>query len=230
MSWRVLVVDDEPVAARTHAEYVQRMDGFEVVAVARTGAEALAVLSATTVDVVLPDVSLPDMSGLDILRRLRVQRQDVDVVAVTSARNLEIVREAVGLGVAAYVLKPFVFATLRDRVEQAVRYRAQVQRATDVASQSEVDALLASLRSRPPREGLPKGLSADVWEQATVFVRDAGAPVSAAELAAGTGVSRVTARRYLEHMEAQSLVQRGARRSTAGRPVIEYGWQGAPSA
>ena len=125
-TFRVLVVEDEPVALEAHAAYVERVPGFAVAATAATSHEALRALQSTEVDVVLLDMNLPDRHGLDVIRAMRAGGHRADVIAVTSARDLDVVRAAVSLGVVQYLLKPFVFATLRDRLEAYRAYRAQL--------------------------------------------------------------------------------------------------------
>ena len=71
-------------------------------------------------------MNLPDRHGLDVIRAMRAGGHQADVIAVTSARDLDVVRAAVSLGVVQYLLKPFVFATLRDRLVAYRAYRAQL--------------------------------------------------------------------------------------------------------
>ena len=120
---RVLVVEDDPVAADAHVMYVGRVPGFVAVGKAHTGAEARRLLDRTPVDLLLLDLHLPDAHGLQLARSLRAAGYHADVIAVTSARDLTVVREGVSLGVVQYVLKPFTFATLRDRLVRYAEFR-----------------------------------------------------------------------------------------------------------
>jgi len=138
-SWRVLVVEDEPVALEAHAAYVARVPGFEVAATAPTAREALRVLAATPVDVVLLDMNLPDGHGLDVVRAMRAAGSRADVIAVTSARELEVVRAAVSQGVVQYILKPFVFATLVVQSANKAEMTFLNHNGIDVETQQEVD-------------------------------------------------------------------------------------------
>ena len=113
---RVLVVEDEPIAAEAHTAYVSRVEGFVPVATVGTSQAALKALQDKQIDVVLLDMNLPDRHGLDVVRAMRAAGHRADVIAVTSARDLDVVRAAVSLGIVQYVLKPFVFATLRERL------------------------------------------------------------------------------------------------------------------
>ena len=123
MTIRVLVVEDEAVGAEAHATYVGRVPGFEVAGVARSGVEVLRHLRKDPdVDLLLLDIHLPDVHGLELLQRVRLEGRLCDAIAVTSARDLEVVRRAVSQGVVQYVLKPFTFAALRAKLEQYAAY------------------------------------------------------------------------------------------------------------
>ena len=221
--FRVLVVEDEPVALEAHAAYVGRVPGFAVAATAATSHEALRALQSTEVDVVLLDMNLPDRHGLDVIRAMRSGGHRADVIAVTSARDLEVVRAAVSLGVVQYLLKPFVFATLRDRLEAYRSYRAQLGHTTELSTQAEVDQVVAGVRTSTPA-ALPKGMGEDLLAKVTRALRDSGTGLSASELGELLGVSRVTARRYAEHLSDSRLAVRSQRYAGAGRPEVEYRW------
>lgn len=217
----VLVVEDEPVAAKAHSAYVNRVDGFTCVATVGTCRDALRVLRDQKVDVVLLDMHLPDRHGLDVVRAMRSAGHTADVIALTSARDLQVVRRALSLGIVQYVLKPFAFATLRDRLAAYRTYRLAAEEATQLASQSEVDSLFSAARPVVP-DRLGKGMTPQLLEQVVAQLRAASAPASAGELAVALGVSRVTSRRYAEHLVSQGVVQRSLRYSGAGRPEVEY--------
>ena len=99
---------------------------------------------------------LPDGHGLDLLQRLRAGGRPVDVIAVTSARDPEVVRRAVAQGVVQYLLKPFTFAAFRAKLEQYADYRARLARAAADVVQDEVDQLFGALRARPTGARCPR--------------------------------------------------------------------------
>lgn len=222
----VLLVDDEALTLQLHASYVARLPGFEVVGEC-TGARAAvtAILEAPArerIDLVLLDVTMPDGTGLDVLRHVRARRADVDVIAITSVREAEVVRQMVTLGVSQYLVKPFTFATFRERLEQYRTYREQVRSTSGPATQSEIDALL-SARAPAASAQPPKGLSAASLARVADAVRTHG-PMSASEAGDALGMSRVAARRYLEHLADEGRVERTPRYGTRGRPETEYRW------
>lgn len=221
----VLVVEDEPVAAEAHTAYVNRVPGFAVVAAAGTSQAALKVLQEQAVDLVLLDMNLPDRHGLEVVRAMRASGHRADVIALTSARDLEVVRAAVSLGVVQYVLKPFVFATLRERLEAYRSYREQLHGAEQVGTQAEVDEVVSGVRVATEAR-LPKGMSEELLGRVSRALRSTGAGVSASELGEAVGVSRVTARRYAEFLCESRLAVRRSRYTGSGRPEVEYTWVG----
>ena len=103
----VLVVDDDFMVARIHTQFVERTEGFVVVGVASSGQAALDDIARLRPDLVLLDVHLPDMTGIDVLRRLRGGGDDVGVLVVTAAREADTVRAAASGGAVHYLVKPF---------------------------------------------------------------------------------------------------------------------------
>lgn len=213
----VLVVEDDRVAAEAHRLYVQRLSGFEVVGVVHSGAGALRFCEREAVDVVLLDFYLPDTHGLTVCRALRAAGSTIDVIAVTSARELGAVRAAVSVGVVQYLLKPFTFPSLRDKLERYAEFRQCVARSGNVTGQDEVDSVLAKLRSSNHRT-LPTGMSGDTLQAITKALTAATQGLSAAVAADVVGVSRVTARRYLEYLAKNGLAQRRPHYGQVGRP------------
>lgn len=230
MTYTVLVVEDEAVAAEAHAACVQRVPQFSLAGVARSGNEAMRMLVAAReagrpVDLLLLDMNLPDGHGLGLLSKARASGHPCDAIAVTAARDTHVVRHAVTQGVVLYLLKPFTAATLRDKLEQYATYRAQLEGSRTEVAQDEVDRLFGTLRSTTAQP-LPKGLSAETLRVVTAAVRDSDAGRSASEIARFTGVSRVTARRYLEHLAEAGLAERQPRYSgSGGRPEVAYVWR-----
>lgn len=226
MSVRVLVVEDEELAAEAHATYTARVPGFEVAGSVRSAGEAMRFLAGDArVDLVLLDMHLPDGHGLALLQRIRATGHACDVIAVTSARDSDVVRRAVSQGVVLYLLKPFSFAAFRAKLEQYAAYRARLADPQTDIVQDDVDQLFGTLRARAGSTDLPKGMSADSLRQVTAALRQVAGPLSASEVADAIGASRVTARRYLEHLAEEGRVERSPRYGGSGRPEVAYVWR-----
>jgi response regulator of citrate/malate metabolism len=241
---KVLIVEDEPTAAEALALHVARVPGFAVAGHVRTGGDALRRAAAGGVDLVMLDIYLPDMSGLEVLRRLRAAGHTVDVVATTRARDLSVVQAAVSFGVTQYLVKPFTFGAVRQKLERYSAYRASLTGADLPVAQNEIDSLFGALREYADEpSGLPKGVGRESLQAVVAALRSAlerdatgahppadegvGAR-SAAEVARELGMSRVTTRRYLEYLVDAGLARRQARYGGTGRPELEYRWLSDP--
>jgi response regulator of citrate/malate metabolism len=218
---KVLVVEDEPVAAEAHRVYVDRLAGFSVAGVLHSGGDALRFCEREQVDLVLLDFYLPDTHGLAVCRSLRAAGNPVDVIAVTSARDLAVVKAAVSVGVVQYLLKPFTFASLREKLERYAEFRQSVGQAGQAAGQADIDRALAILRGSD-QSSLPKGMSAQTLEAITAALAGAAEGLSAGAAAVAIGASRVTARRYMEYLADNGLAQREPRYGQVGRPEVWY--------
>ncbi|HET9422692.1 MAG TPA: response regulator [Nocardioides sp.] len=189
----ILVVDDETLLRKRIAAYLEKL-GADVTQVGNL-AEARRAADAVPFDFVLLDVHLPDMTGIEVLRTLRAAGNQVGVVMVTAAREADTVRAAAAGGAAHYIVKPFEFDDLRVRLEA---WRdAQDALTAETPAQDDIDAVFTPVVAGPPKS-LPKGLSVPTADS-VLEVLSSGVEVSASECAEQVGISRVSARRYLEH-------------------------------
>jgi len=232
---RVLVVDDDFAVAAVHRAYLESMAEFTVVAEAHSARQALRAAEELSPDLVLLDIHLPDMSGLEVLQRLRARPggQDLDVIAITAAREVDTVRVAMAGGVAQYLIKPFTLQVFRERLEGYAAQRRELRRRGarkgTVRDQREVDRLLSAPRLAASADDLPKGLSRHTLSIVAEVLRDTEGDMSAGEAAARCGVSRVSSRRYLEQLTTMGLAEVRPRYGTAGRPENGYVWAGGPA-
>ncbi|WP_235502381.1 response regulator [Angustibacter sp. Root456] len=226
---RVLVVDDDFAVAAIHRRYVETLPGFAVVGEAHQGSDALRAIEEVRPDLVLLDIYLPDMSGVEVLRRLRAAPagETIDVIAITASREVETVRAAMSGGVVHYLIKPFTLAALQERLMAYAAQRRELQQLVGggVRDQADVDRLLSpGQRPARPAPDLPKGLSARTLQLVERALKDAGRELSAGEAAELCGLSRVSTRRYLEHLAARGLAEVKPRYGSAGRPEHGYRW------
>lgn len=219
---RVLIVEDDFRVAEVHRAFVERISGFAIVGEARTAAEALDQVERTKPDLVLLDIYLPDRSGLEVLREMNAGGRRVDVIVITAAKDVETLREALHGGVLRYLVKPFQFNAFRENLESYAALRARLDQVGEV-DQEEVDRIYGLLRTAT-NTTLPKGLSPTTLELVARAVREAPDDVSAVDVARATGISRVTSRRYLEHLVRSGVASISMRYGSAGRPEHRYRW------
>lgn len=113
--YKVMLVDDEE-AARKAIEKKLKWDelGFQVIATAENGEEALELAEKLQPDVVMTDIKMPFMDGLSLCRKLKESRRDMRIVIFSGFDEFEYAREAIKLDVAEYILKPIDSEELRD--------------------------------------------------------------------------------------------------------------------
>ncbi|NQX28377.1 response regulator [Microbacteriaceae bacterium VKM Ac-2854] len=213
----VVVVDDDHAVAALHERFVAAHPEFVVLAVAHDGPAAIDAILREHPDVVLLDFHLPGFSGLEVLRRIRAEAaEQPEFIAVTAVRDVESVRAARAAGVRHYLVKPFTAGALRDRLDEVARDGRLFDEAEGL-EQSEIDALFASGVRAP---ALPKGLSVETLESVESALSAEAA--SASEIGDRVGISRVSARRYLEYLVATRRAARSLNYATSGRPSAVF--------
>ncbi|MCH5644129.1 response regulator [Gordonia sp. ABSL49_1] len=230
---RVLIVEDEPVIAEANGEYLRRMGGFEVVATVATAHDAMRTASAAVsdgapIDLVLLDLGLPDARGVDLAAALSGLRPGPDVIAITAQRELATVRTAMSHGVLLYLLKPFTFAAFEEKIGQYRRYREALSGSGDAVSQRDVDRAVSELRMTGDRRTAKKGAVPETEDTVGRAIQDSPAGLTASEVAARLGSSRVTAWRYLERLADDGAVDRVTEYGNTGRPQVRYVWHVTP--
>ncbi len=224
---RVLIVEDDPLIAEAHRQYTERVAGFVVHGTVGTGNGALRMVASAAatdspIDLVLLDIGLPDASGIDVALALGGVRPAPDIIAISSERDLAVVRSAVAHGIALYLLKPFTFAAFRDKLERYGQYRDALGSGGAAAGQHEIDRAMNALRTTDQRGGAPKGVSPDTLDLVVGALREQPDGLNASEAAARLGISRVTAWRYLERLADDGAVRRATEYGRAGRPQVRY--------
>lgn len=221
---RTLVVDDDFRVARIHAAFVERAEGFEVVGVAHGAEQARTMTDELRPDLVLMDVYLPDGDGIAVARALAERPEHPDFIVITAARDVATVRAAMQVGAVSYLVKPFGFQALHDRLLSYRELRVRMAQISEETDQSEVDALFGMLRGpapTPAEQPLTEHFTPTL-ELVRDAVRTAAGDVSAAEVAEQVGVSRPTAQRHLRYLAQHGVLRLQLKYGTTGRPEHRY--------
>ena len=219
---RTVVVDDDYRVAAIHAAYLGKVPGFEAIAQVHTAAAAIEAVDRLRPDLLLLDLYLPDAHGLEVVARLR--REDhprVDVIVITAAKDADSVRAAMQHGALHYLLKPFSFPALRDKLLSYAQMRSRLD-ALRTADQRGVDQVFGALRA-PGRAAASKGSDYTLAAVEELLAGREG-DLSASEVAGLTGMSRATAQRYLTHLHELGRVTIRLRYGASGRPEHRYQW------
>ncbi|MGM0542976.1 MAG: response regulator [Pseudomonadota bacterium] len=230
----ILVVEDDFRIADIHRAFIEQSEGFEVVAVARNGAEAREKMArhAAAIQLVLLDAYLPDVEGLELLWALRRDYVQVDIVMVTAAREVDTISEALRGGVFDYLIKPIEASRMQQMLARFRRERAALACRNEM-SQAELDQVLS--RAQPAETGpasgrsLPKGIDRLTLRSVVEALKDARQPLAATQVAHAMGASRSTARRYLEFLVSVQVVDAELGYGDVGRPERRYHLQTDPN-
>jgi response regulator of citrate/malate metabolism len=215
-----LIVEDDYHVATIHSAYVRKIRGFAVAGHASSAASARAEIRRLAPTLVLLDLYLPDGHGLDLVRETLARKDNhrPDFLVITAARDMASVRAAMQLGTVHYVVKPFSFAQLEERLNAYRDLRGRLER-IDEAEQHDVDTLYGLLRGPAP---LPKGQSGPTMARIRELLQALPDDVSAAEIAAQVGISRSTAQRYLAELARQGKIELRLHYGATGRPEHRY--------
>jgi response regulator of citrate/malate metabolism len=217
---RTLIVEDDYHVATIHSAYVRKVRGFAVAGHAASAAGARAEIRRLAPTLVLLDLYLPDGNGLDLVRETLASKDHLrpDFLVITAARDMASVRAAMQLGTVHYLVKPFRFPQLEERLNAYRDLRGRLER-IDEAEQHDVDTLYGLLRAPAP---LPKGRSAPTMTRVRELIQASSHDVSATEIADQVGISRSTAQRYLAELARQGKIELRLHYGATGRPEHRY--------
>ena len=220
---KVLLAEDDRQIAEIQRQFLDRIDGFEVIGMAHSLQSTREMTEILAPDLLLLDIHFPDGNGLDFVNQLRESKQQTDVILVTAARDVEMLKTAIYGGVFDYIVKPLVFDRIRESLD---RYREQLTRLQDLETldQSDIDAIMPRGRVASPGSEpvLPKGVDILTLNKVREFLELTGQSIAASDVGDRLGVSRTTARRYLEYLVSTRELQVDLSYGGVGRPERYY--------
>ncbi|WP_027695271.1 response regulator [Vibrio litoralis] len=224
-SIRVLIIEDDIAIAEVNHKYLSQIDGFEVVGIATSQHEAEIQVDILKPQLVLLDVYLPDGNGLDILRYLRQQQHQCDVILITAARDVDTLQQAMRGGVVDYLLKPVIFSRLESALNKYKHRLTGFEQACSL-DQGLVDKMFQT----PSVDGegnqhtlrLPKGIDGVTLDKIRCLFKQETGQLTADEAGEKIGASRTTARRYLEYLITTGELVADLSYGTVGRPERSY--------
>ncbi len=223
----VLVVDDDFRVASVHVAFVERVEGFRVIGQAHTGAEALEMSGALHPDLVLMDIYLPDVDGLSTLQQMFSRPSPPAAIVISASKDVASIRSALKLGVAHYLVKPFSFAALAERLNALRQAVEQADGLAEEATQDDINRVFDLMRPTGQAGGQAAGSTefgrlAPTLQAVYDALASADTGLSAADVSKTVGVSRATAQRALSQLELSNAIHLELRYGRTGRPEHRY--------
>jgi two-component system, CitB family, response regulator len=223
----VLIVEDDLRIAEIQKLFIEKIEGFQTVGIASSYVEAKSFIEIMQPDLLLLDMYFPDMNGLDILKEIKQQSKQMDVIMITAAKEIEKVQEAIKIGILDYIIKPVAFERFKQSLCRYQEYYiklSEMEKGNFPVTQQQVDKLLRKEMNEKEREmtSLPKGIDRMTLEKVMVVLGKASPGLTAEIVAKEIGVSRTTARRYLEHLISEDKIDADLTYGTVGRPERVY--------
>jgi NarL family two-component system response regulator LiaR len=206
---RVMLVDDHDMVRRGLAAFLNVKPDLELVAEASNGLEALAICERSTPDVILMDLVMPEMDGAAATRALREQFPGVQVIALTSFQEKDLIRDALEAGAIGYLLKNVTIDEL------AVAIRAAHSGQSTLAP----EALQTLLQMKSLEQTSPRDFSLTEREMEVLALLVEG--LNNREIAERLYVSRATAKAHVSHiLDKMNVGNRGEAIAVALREGI----------
>lgn len=219
---RVLIVEDDPMVVKFNKHYLELVDGFQLKAVARSADEALIILKREKIDLILLDIYMPGIDGLELLSKLRKMDECVDVIVVSAARDSGSIKKALQYGAVDYLIKPFEFERFKAALEAYLQRERLMKRQEDF-SQEELDRHLLAREREALGNKIPKGLDKNTlklaWDK---IISSGGGFFSTEEIAQQVGISRISMRKYVFFLEEAGILKKEVVYGSPGRPVNKY--------
>ncbi|GIO23654.1 response regulator [Oceanobacillus sp. J11TS1] len=216
----IAIIEDEPLISKFHQKYIEKIDGFCCAGSAETVEEGFELAQQPNVDLILLDVYLQHQNGLDLLKQIRAEEINVDVILITSANDRQSLKTGYRYGVIDYLLKPFTFERFQASL---LGYKETVRVTEGKVHQAAVDRLFHP-HEQPIiiPEDLPKGITRETCRHILNVMKEHEDWLSAADLSSHAKISHVSLRKYLRFFEEKQLIEKNVVYHSFGRPLQQY--------
>ncbi|TWT03419.1 response regulator [Planomicrobium sp. CPCC 101079] len=218
----VLIIEDDKRIADIHKRFIEKIEGFQVVGSANTGSEAKDWIQTLKPQLILLDVYLPDMRGTELMAFIQDESPESDIIFITAASETDIVKKAFRGGVFDYILKPLTFDRFKESLLTYHQKRSSLEKQGSLDEDS-IKLLWNKSLSVPSEQSVtPKGIDPNTMARIKRKLADCSSGMTAEEMGAACGMSRSTARRYLEHLVSEQSAVAELLYGTIGRPERRY--------
>ena len=213
---RILIIEDYPMVAMIHKEYFKRKELSDDLNHVSTLEEAKSFLEKSDADLIVLDNYLTDGQGVEYLPELK----GYPIIMITAANDIQTVEAALTNGVVDYLVKPFTYERFSQAVDKVQDYVSLLSK--EKINQDLIDDYLNSGRVEEEEDSLPKGLSRITLKKVLENIQEHEAGFTTQQVADELDISRITIRKYLNHLVNISVLSEDAEYYTSGRPVSVF--------
>ena len=213
---RVLIIEDDPMVAMIHQECFNKKDQIYEIEHVPSLESAKNYLKNSKVDLIVLDNYLTDGKGIDFLPELK----GYPIIMITAANDIQTVEAALSNGVVDYLVKPFTYDRFSQAIDKVQDYVTLLSK--EKINQDLIDEYLNSGRVEEEEESLPKGLSRITLKKVLENILEHEAGFTTQQVADELDISRITIRKYLNHLVNINILSEDAEYYTSGRPVSVF--------
>lgn len=220
----VLIVEDDAKIAQIHSQILRKTPRFNPIGIAENLQMARTMVKVHKPKLIILDNYLPDGTGIDFFREIIANKttHKTNVVLITASDEIETVKTAMKLGCFDYLLKPVSYERLQQTLNRYLTLNTAMN-AYDNLEQKHIDELFNIQLRDKHQQLLPKGIESITLETIKrVFSQNVGVKFTVDRLVQETGISKTTARRYLEYCSANGLLRAENEYGKVGRPERVY--------
>ncbi|EAX47973.1 response regulator receiver and unknown domain protein [Thermosinus carboxydivorans Nor1] len=218
----VVILEDDPMVLELHRQYLSKVKGFNLTGWARDGEEGVNIIAKLQPHLAIVDIYMPGISGLDVLKHIRRQEWNTDVILVTAAHDTDSVQQGIQYGAVDYVIKPFTFTRFKKALETYRRYFCKLRTKEQLISQKDIDMLKNNIVGLSDKSMLPKGLQQTTLDLIVELLRQKNGYFTVKEIASALGISRVTVKRYLNYLQEGGILKGMLSYGPVGRPLQKF--------
>lgn len=224
MAYRVLIVEDDPMVAMINEQYVKQNKNFTVSTICRNGEEALNFLEGNKINLIVLDVYMPVMDGVETLKRIRDKKISSEVIMVTAANDTNTLEQTMHLGVLDYLIKPFTLERFLVALEKFLSQKETLKQ-NSIIDQNCIDRLMTQIGTQDkkikPTE-YPKGINKKTLSSMIEYFNENPGWHSVDMIAEKLKISIVTVRHYMNYLVQQKSIVEDINYETGGRPCMLY--------
>ncbi|NLD26478.1 MAG: response regulator, partial [Acholeplasmataceae bacterium] len=195
---KAIIVEDDPMVAEINKRYLFEFQDIEVIGIFGNGKDAFNFILKDNVDLVILDITMPVLDGLEFARMMRENRINSDIIVVTAANDIEHLDEMLRYGVIDYLVKPFDRSRFNKAINKFLKKANLFSRQSEL-KQEEIDTIF-NFKNQTEKD-VEKGIQLATLDKIKSFIIESGKTSFYCDaLAQELNLSKVTVRRYLNYL------------------------------